>query len=164
MSSSSRWLSPLCVTMLPDVQILCSLWSSQLIFLQLLVFFFWGKRALKLKVKYQLMSNQMLLLILADSIKFTVTFCWYWLNSRANLDIAYINSVIVRVPDCYNFDFCFFDSDILHYLHYPFTTLCCWHQTNSGHRPLNPAVRTSLSFQFETSVKKILNCLAIIYT
>lgn len=58
-----------------------------------------------------------------------------------------INSVIVRVPECYSFDFCLFDSDILYYLHCPFATLCPWHQTNSGHDPLNPAVLQHYIFE-----------------
>lgn len=60
------------------------------------------------------MSSQVWLMM-ADSIKSSVAFYWHWLNSQANLDIAW------TVIECSSFDFCFLDSDILHDLHYPFT-------------------------------------------
>lgn len=81
------------------------------------------------------MSSQVWL-IMADSIKSSVAFYWHWLNSQANLDIAWTVierlSVLVLI-----FAFWILISYIISITHSP--PLCPWHQTNSGHGPLNPA-------------------------
>lgn len=90
-------------------------------------------------------------LIMADSIKSSVAFYWHWLNSQTNwLDIAWTVierlSVLVLI-----FAFWILISYIISITHS--LPLCPWHQTNSGHGPLNPA-----AFQryiFELSVWNI---------
>lgn len=89
-------------------------------------------------------------LIMADSIKSSVAFYWQWLNSQANLDIAWTaierQSVLVLI-----FAFWILISYMISITHSP--PLRPWHQTNSGHGPLNTA-----AFQryiFELSVWNI---------